>query len=405
MKQLEAKHGVHPHLVLKLQEIHSFLSNPQNKVFILHDNDCDGLLSYLILQQTYPSVIGGHFISKELESQEIAIKDIPQDTTHILFIDTPNINFKILEEVTTFFKYQSMKVYILDHHVITPEMKDIQAKLPKLNYTNPLQFNTKDSRPATFWAYLLSNESPESFNYALIGTVSDFYTTTLFNQIDETSTQIKTLFHPFDLSKLTTIQRNLQNDTLHYSKHSNENADIITELSYTTKIGELKQFFDFIFKNAKEAQDAIKEIKQLTLFDILGHISSATSSPFHDFSLYMKKYSKILQKAYNKFEKQENKDYIIMFHRGKTSYNRQLSEKSRFELDVKLSCSMHQKYERESIAGSFRTHHSLSLHEILPEIFKGLNGTWGGHPNACGFQIPEDEKEILIQRIEECFMK
>ena len=93
----------------------------------------------------------------------------------------------------------------------------------------------------------------------------------------------------------------------------------------------------------------------------------------------------------------------MIFHKGRTSYNRQLAEKARFEKNVIFVCSMHQKYERDSISGSIRSHNSLNLHELLPQLFEGLHVKWWGHTNACGFQLPQEKKEELISKIEQYF--
>lgn len=395
------KHNISSKFAHKLEYIQSILENKQHKTFIFHDNDCDGLSSYLILKKTFRNVVGGHFISKEEYSQEVAIENIPKFATHILFVDTPQIEESTLETLSE--KYGQENILILDHHVINKHVEKNLKKFKNIFYTNPLLFNENDSRPITFWAYILSHENKEMYLQALIGSISDFYTTSLFSDIDIGSNEIKELFKPFDLEKLNLVKENVSNHPFYYQENLTENAEIITELSYTTQIGLLKQFFDFIFKDYRQSQQFIKEIKELSLFDILGHINSANYSPFQDFSLYYKKYDKILQKSYQKFESQENKKYILIEHKGRTSYNRQLSEKARFELNVEFCCSMHQKYERSTISGSVRTIQNLNLHEILPILFEGTSAKFGGHPNACGFQIPENEKEIFIQNCKEYF--
>lgn len=409
LKELSEKHGINSKFLEKLNHIQQILSQKNNKIAILHDNDCDGISSYLILKKTYESIHFAHFISKDEKMQHMIIDKVPKDITHILFLDTPDISESVITQLSSYkdTKNTSLKeILILDHHITKKGILKHYNK-NEIFYANPIEFNSNDSRAITFWSYILSNENKSQFHQALIGTISDFFTTSLFLDIDISNSQIKELFKPFNLEHICKIQLKLKENPLYFQNENNlnENANIITELSYTTQIGILKQFFDFIFKNPKYSQDYIKEITNEDLFSILGQISAGKYSPFIDFNQYYKKYEKIIQKSYIEFDKQENKDYIIIFHKGRTSYNRQLSEKARFDKDVLISCSMHQKYERDSISGSFRSRDDINLHEILPKLLKNLNGRWGGHKNACGFQIKEEYKEQLIKNIEHYFSK
>ena len=405
IEQLRIKHNISKEFVKELEYIYNVLSNPKHSIVIIHDNDCDGLLSYLILNQTYSTLSRAYFISKDVESQNPKRFIIPKKTTHILFLDTPVIYCDVITEFMN--TPTSPEIIILDHHTKSEEIKQCITTYPTIIYSNPLYANptSTDSRPITFWAQLLSLENTNTLLYSIIGTVSDFYITSLFLDINFKCPITQELIKPHTSQIIEEIKTNIESNPLYYQIHSEENAKRVTTLTYGTQIGILKQFFDFIFKNKNQAQEHISTLKQLEVLDILGHINSSQLSPYQDFNLFYNKYKKILKKAYKSFDTQENKEYIIIEHRGKTSYTRQLSEQALFDLNITLSCSLHQKYEREQLSGSFRSIPTLNLHKALPQLFKGTTGSFGGHTNACGFRINANEKDILITNIQEYFKK
>lgn len=401
-------HSISNSFAKQLEYLHSVVSSKENSVYIFHDNDSDGLCSFFLFKNSYPSISGGHFITKEVDILELALSSIPNSTTHILFLDTPSIDKEYLQKLT-----QKYHIIILDHHTIQREdiklFEQLTTKSKKytFRYINPLQFNEIDSRPITFFSYILSNKSIESLQLGLIGTVSDFYITSLFKEVEENLERLKPFFQSYSFEKLqeviTILNQYISKDPLYYLKHKEENAKLIHEFTYSSYIGTLKQFFDFIFKNTTQSHQSIQDIEKLSIYELLGEIHSAQIPICHDFQKYSQKYKKILQKSYKEHSSSSMQDRILIEHKGRTSYNRQLSEQALYELDVKVSCSTHQKYEREFISGSIRSISSINLHDILREIFSTFNDEvkWGGHTNASGFQFPYKYREEFIKKFRE----
>ncbi|MFT4244692.1 MAG: DHH family phosphoesterase [Candidatus Woesearchaeota archaeon] len=410
LKKLE-KYGIYSQTFKEeLLNLKNVLENLSNSISILHDSDSDGLCSNILLKSSFSTIISSHFITKEFDSQKIAIEEIPSSATHILFLDTPSIDMNIVEELTK--KYS---LIILDHHKISPEILKIYTQKLNIEYINPLLHQTNniyiiDSRPITFFSYILSNQEISHLLYSLIGTVSDFYITSIFqdlleeeNQTNSNLNKIQTLCNSVPLTTLQHISKTLNTNPLYYQTHLDENRDLVYMFSYSTHIGTLKLFFDFLFKNTSKSQEYIHLIEKFTIFELLGEIDEGSYPPFYDFKKYKLKYKKILQKEYkifNNSQKDNQKDRILIEHKGKTSYNRQLSEQALYELDVKISCSIHKKYEREFFSGSIRSTGDVNLHTFLNQIFKGVEEQvkWGGHINACGFQFPFEFKEEFIRR-------
>lgn len=398
-----AKFGIEPSFYTELKKVHSILSNDKNSIFVLHDSDSDGLCSYLQLKNSFKSIRGGHFITKEEEVQKIALQLIHPKTTHVFFLDTPSIDTSIITQILEL----NMQIIVIDHHTIDKKLLKSYKKEKNITYINPLLYNSLDSRPITYFSYLLSDKSLITLEYALIGSVADFYITPIFldalnYEIIESSPLLKT----FDTNTLQNITKNLKENPLYYIENKIENAQIIQKLSYSTPIGTCKQFFDFVFKNTLKSYEHTKLIQSFnSINELLAEINAAQYPPFSEFDKYTTKYKKILQKAYVEFDKQNNKNntnssVLIIEHKGKTSYNRQLSEQALYEKDVSISCSMHQKYERAFISGSIRSIPSIDLHEVLQKIFQDTNYVkWGGHPQACGFQFPEEFREEFKEKL------
>lgn len=396
-----------------LYELYKIVHNPNNSCFIFHDSDSDGLSSYLLLQTSYSSIVGGHFITKELDSQEIAVlnmnnsllatntNNLDRNTkkiTHIIFLDTPSIEKKIIQELS-----KTYQIIILDHHKIPEKTLSYYSSNPNVTYINPLLYNSEDSRPITFFSYLISKQEISHLLLALVGTISDFYITSVFQDIkNHEFSKISTLCNSFKEEEIIEIYNNVLSNPLFYQEHSDSNRELIYKFSFSTHIGTLKLFFDFIFKNTSKSQEYIHLIQRFSLFELIGEIQEGTYSPFYDFKKYKSKFEKILQKEYLKFNSSTNshKDRILIEHKGKTSYNRQLSEQSLYDLKTQISCSIHQKYEREFFSGSIRSTSNINLHQFLKEIFRDFEDKvkWGGHINACGFQFPEEFKEEFIKK-------
>ena len=395
----------------ELLKINQILENPSNSISILHDSDSDGLCSYILVKSSFSTITYSHFITKELDSQQIAIEKIPPSTTHILFLDTPSIEMSILKELS-----QKYSIIILDHHKISQEVYKTYTQKFNILYINPLLHQTNDiniidSRPITFFSYLLSKKEISHLLYSLIGTISDFYITSIFqdifkeeNQIISNTNKIQTLCNSIPLTTLQDISNTLNENPLYYQTQLDKNRDLVYMFSYSTHIGTLKLFFDFLFKNTSKSQEYIHLIEKFTIFELLGEIEEGSYPPFYDFKKYKLKYEKILEKEYQKFndsnQEKNKQDRILIEHKGKTSYNRQLSEQALYELDVKISCSIHQKYEREFFSGSIRSTGDINLHTFLSQIFARIEEKvkWGGHINACGFQFPLEFKEEFIKR-------
>ncbi|MCH8519232.1 MAG: hypothetical protein LAT82_00565 [Nanoarchaeota archaeon] len=382
-----------------LFDLLNILNNNQNSCYIFHDSDSDGLCSYMLLHTSFQSIKGGHFITKEIDSQEIAISKLDDKITHIIFLDTPSIDSKIVEELSNIYK-----IIILDHHKLPEKTLKYYSSTPNITYINPLIYNSQDSRPITFFSYILSKKEISHLLLAIVGTISDFYITSIFQDINNfESKQISALCNSFNLKELEEISKNVLKNPLYYQENSDKNRDLIYKFSFSTHVGILKLFFDFIFKNTTKSQEYIHLIQKFSLFELIGEINEGTYSPFYDFKKYKLKYEKILQKEYKKFKENQTaitKDRILIEHKGKTSYNRQLSEQALYDLNIQISCSIHQKFEREFFSGSIRSTSNVNLHTFLKEIFKDVEDVvkWGGHVNACGFQFPEEFKEKFIER-------
>ena len=393
------KYGISSLFQKKLSSLYSVLNDLSNVVYIFHDNDSDGLCSYLQLKNSFKSIKGGHFITKEEEVQKIALQKIRPKTTHIIFLDTPNIEETIINQILDL----DIEIIILDHHSIDKKVLNQYQKQKKITYINPLLYNSLDSRPITYFSYLLSEKSFKNLEFALIGSVADFYITPLFLDVfEDKNTQISILFQNIKKPLIEEIVTNLKNNSNYYAENKVENAQIIQMLSYSTPIGTCKQFFFFFFKNTLQSHEHTKLIQSFnSINELLAEINAAQYPPFSDFEKYSSKYKKILQKAYSKFDSIDNstnnsnkEQILIIEHRGKTSYNRQLSEQALYEKSISISCSLHQKYERAFISGSIRSVPSINLYEILKEVFNKKNSIkWGGHPQACGFQFPEEFRE------------
>lgn len=317
-----------------------------HKPLIFFDDDADGVAAFLLVYRFCK------------EGKGVVIKT------------TPNITEAFLRKVE---EYQPDKILVLDIAEMEQEFID-KAKTPvvwidhhepvkrsSVKYFNPRISNIKDNLPTSVICY---EAIKQDLWIAAIGAIGDWFIPKFLEEI------IKE--YP-DLIK---------------------KSDNAGELLHKTKIGILAKVFSFITKGKSE--DVMKCLKVLTRiespYEILNQETSKGKFIYKRFEFINKKYEALLERA----KRAAKKDYLVFIYENANSFTGDLSNELLYLFPKK-----------HIIVGRIRNGElKLSLRSskaILPamrEALKSINGFGGGHENACGAVIKEEDFKRFMEGLE-----
>lgn len=374
-----------------IEHIRDLLNN-SSKPILFFDSDCDGGMSYFQLKEVWKN-LEGYPINKSKSNQISCGEKIEDSHDLVLFFDTP----LIFEEV---FEYaQGKKIVWVDHH---PGNDLKLAKKYDAFHFNPVEIDSLDSRPSCFWAYKISNSYENLFRVA-VGSVSDFYLLDVLKDFYEKKpNEFNTVFGLND-EKREELFLFLGNYDFKDESVRDKRADWILYLTYETRVGVFKQLFDFMYKMPVGVDRALRMLSKMTPLDIVGEVGAGKGFLFEDFANFTAKQRKHIKKA---IDKNKNKEFVYYEHKGKTSYNRQISEELSFRLDGSkcLECVFFKKGS-DHVGISFRGRLGFIVNDIIEKGLEGLKGKGGGHPFAGGAHIALEDFDIFQKRVDELVNK
>ena len=363
------------------------------KPFLFHDCDCDGTFSYLQLK-TFNKNLTASSISKTRKVQIRTFEEyVMEDHDLIIFFDTPHIEVDLIRELQT--QQPQREILIVDHH----ENK-LQPLVDKYNlfYFNPLHFDSTDSRPSCFWAHEIT-QLEENLSLAVIGSVSDFFLLSLIKDLREQDERLFNILFSFSQEKRDEILEFIENYTFNDPIVQEKRAKLIQSIFYETNLGKIRALVDFIFKlRHEDHREAISIVEKSSYEDLLISIEAGQGFLFEDFDAFQNKQKKIIKKA---LEKNKGKEFVIFEHRGKTSYNRQLSEELLYRIpEAKVMWLIFKKMDSDWTSCSFRARHPYIINTPISESLEGLTGQGGGHPQSGGCAVHSKDFDIFKERFE-----
>ena len=332
----------------QLKEIKAFLDKSENPLF-LFDDDPDGICSFILLKK-YIDRGKGVIVKSSPRLTEIYTRKIDEYSPDIVIIlDKPEIEQEFIDKV-------HVPIIWIDHH--SPQ------KYKGVHYFNPRIENKDDKTPTTYWCYKIAKQD---LWIAGVGTISDWTIPPFYKELKE---KYKDLF--------------------------TNKEDEPGEILFNTKWGKLCRLFAFLTKGKTSQVNKNMHIltQMKTPYELLNQTTPKAKYLYKQTKKTYKQYEELLEKAI----KSKTKDKILLFTypSTKNSFTGELSNELIYKFPDKIIIIGRQKEDK--IRFSLRSSKVL-LPPILEKVFKKIKGYGGGHENACGAEINQEDLDKFIELI------
>ncbi|MGC9309380.1 MAG: DHHA1 domain-containing protein [Candidatus Nanoarchaeia archaeon] len=341
----------------QLKEIREYLEKAQNPVFFF-DNDVDGLCSFLLLQRA----IG--------RGKGVAIKSFPEmhknymrkvrefNADYIFILDKPKVSQEFIDEASQ----TNIPVIWIDHHnVPLPDLKEVK-------YYN----SYPEGEPVTYIAYKVF-ENKKDIWLAMIGCIGDVYLPEFAEEFAKNYPEL-------------------------FSKEAINRGAF--DALYLTELGKLVNMLNFGLKD--KTTNVVRLMKLLmqanSPYDLLQE-DKKTKQLHKRYEQLNKIYKKILEKSKRYINPISN---IIFF-----------TYKSRISMSSEIANALYFKHKDKLIIVGYKNPDKITFSirgkeadKITSQAIKNIEGaSGGGHPTACGAQIPPDKLEEFKQNINQAIDK
>ena len=328
--------------------IRSELETAQNPLFF-HDSDGDGLGAFLVLYRIYRKGKGYALTSTSCLNKEHLRKVEEINPDKIFVLDVPLMTQEFADKA-------NRPIFWIDHHPA--------QQINKVNYFNPRIKDPAAYIPTTRMAYQVS-ERPEDLWLAMAGCLADFYLP------DFTDAFIQQYPHWL------------------------EKKEDLPTLLFKREIGQLPKLLFFLQKGP--TSEVRKSIKILTRIKTPDEIFKQQTAPgrfiYQRFVKINQKFEELLAEA----KKSVTKSKLVLFYytENKWSFTNNLAnELSGLYPDKNVIIA---RKKDDLIKCSLRGKNILST---LQQALQGINGSGGGHPDACGAVINEKDWPGFIGNFE-----
>jgi single-stranded DNA-specific DHH superfamily exonuclease len=316
------------------------------------DNDADGLAAFLLLYR-YKQEGRGIPVKGQVNLDDLyARKAKLYQPDKIFILDLANVSQNFVDKV-------KVPIVWIDHH---------DAIKPKgLKIFNPILRDEKFNAPT---CYLCYQAVKTDLWIAMTGFVGDWFLEPLDKEFRKK-----------------------------YPDLISEDIESAPSALYNTQIGSLVQTFLFILKgNINQSLKLIKILTRITdPYELLEAQSPRTKLIKKHCMKYESEYQKLLKIALE--SKNEENVYIYMYDEHNTAFSIEISNELLYRLTNKVIIVGRKSCGR--IKCSLRSQEGIIINKPLEKAISGLNAKGGGHPNACGLNILEDDFEIFLTRFKE----
>jgi single-stranded DNA-specific DHH superfamily exonuclease len=340
----------------QINKIKEHLERAQNPLF-LFDNDPDGLCSFLLLQRFCKKGKGFPIKSFPELDESYFRKVLELNADYIFILDKPLVSKDFFKEALE----KNIPVVWIDHH--KPDKKDFFVPR-EVDYYNSY-FRLKDKGvPVTQICWEITKQKSDAW-IALIGIISDCYF----------------LKEPFEITFEKYPELLLQ---------TKEPFRIL----YETEIGKLSRIFNaglrYTITNSINMMKFLMNAK--SPYDILEK-DSKNKFIWERYDFLDSKFKNILEKFYEK--KEEYGDLIYFEYAGEMSISSEIANYLSFKYPKKKIVVIYRSSSKLNISARGK-----NIRKLILKVVKDLPySTAGGHKDAVGGQVPEDQLSVFKEKL------
>ncbi|HLD79489.1 MAG TPA: DHH family phosphoesterase [Candidatus Nanoarchaeia archaeon] len=326
------------------------LRSAKNPLF-LYDADADGLASFLLLYRIHREGKGIRITAGSKIGLDLARKVQELNPDKIFILDIPLLDQEFVNQV-------KRPIFWIDHH--EPQ------KINNVHYFNPRIKDPDAYVPTTRMAYQVSQNQDDLW-IATAGCLADWH---MPDFIEEFMAQ--------------------------YPELLNEKSDLATTL-YQHPVGKLVKLFFFLQKG--QTSDVRKSIQVLSKIksprEIFGQENAPGKFLYKRFEKINQKYEEVLTPAKEKVSK--SKIVLFTYTSAQWSFTTNIANELAATYPKKVIIIARKKSGemKASIRAQFR------IVDALERALVGVSGYGGGHPNACGAVIKEEDWDRFVDRFKE----
>ena len=325
----------------------------------LYDNDCDGLCAFVVCYQFCKEGKGVPVTNRPYIDEQYLRKIREYQPDLIVVLDVANLEESFLEEIQT-------PILWIDHHEPSPELV---KKFPNVLHVNPRIWDDEDNLPATYWAYKITRTN---LWLATIGTVADWHIPEFIDEFKE-----------------------------QYGDLLPETFEMVEQLYLDTPIGQIIKILQFNLKGPlSEVRKSVLTLTRIeSPYEILQQSTSRGRFLWKKYKRLADSYAKHIAEARRVGEES---DTILLFAYADSgnTFTAEISNELliRFPEKVIIVARKHDG----KMKCSFRSKNT-SIPEKLAEALKDVDGYGGGHKNACGGVISEEDWDRFYKKFSELF--
>lgn len=326
------------------------LNTAKNPLFI-YDSDADGLCSFLLLYRVNREGKGIRITNTSKIDEQLVRKIQEMSPDKIFVLDIPIIEQQFVDAV-------KVPIFWIDHH--QPQ------QIKNVNYFNPRLKDPDAYVPTTRMAYQVSQNEDDIW-IAAAGCLADWHMPDFINSFIEKFPEL--------LAKKT---------------------DLATAL-YKHQVGKLVKLFFFLQKgpthDVKKSIQVLSKIKSPQ--EIFQEESSAGKFLHKRFVKVNAKYEEVLVEA----KKNISKSKIILFTYNSTQWSFTANIANELSALYPKKVIIIAREKSGSMKCSIRAQFPIA--GALEKALVGIEGHGGGHPNACGAVIKQEDWPRFLENFKE----
>lgn len=335
---------------IEIDYLRKELASAKNPLFF-YDDDPDGLCSFLLMYRIQREGTG--ILVKSAPKLDLQLyRKVEELTPDKIFV----LDIPILEQ--EFVDKANRPIFYIDHHQ--------PLTLHKVHYYNPRIMDPEAYLPTTRMAYQVNGRS-EDLWIATIGCLADWYMPDFIEEFIAA--------YPHLLPK------------------KNDLADAV----YHQPIGKLIRIFSFLLKGPTlEVRRCVKILTRVNSPDeILQQTTTQGKFLYKHFQSINHHYEALLKAARKKVSR--SKILLFSYTEKQCSFTSDLSnELSSLYPKKVIIIARHKSNEMKC---SLRA--KIPIDQALKVALEGLRGYGGGHPNACGTVVHEEDWDTFLARFKE----